>query len=195
VARGPAGSPRFDVVFRLWQCDKENHGWREGPPVTLLCQSFRSAGRAFNLRLNQFRTKTRILLCVVGCHPTPNIGRFKTTFFSTDPWQRGRAAVTVRRLLINPDIRVIPQSRESFIAGLDLFQSRPDKGYSLTDCISMQTMRREGLTEVLTSDRHFEQEGFRALLRDPCIKIASDAARLVDRGDAPPHAFIKGSTS
>jgi hypothetical protein len=34
------GSPRLDVVFRLWQCDKENHGWREGPPVTVLCQSF-----------------------------------------------------------------------------------------------------------------------------------------------------------
>jgi hypothetical protein len=26
------GSPRVDVVFRSWQCDKENHGWREGPP-------------------------------------------------------------------------------------------------------------------------------------------------------------------
>jgi hypothetical protein len=51
------GSPRVDVVFRLWQCDKENHGWCEGPPVTVLCQSFRSAGRAFTLRLSQFRTK------------------------------------------------------------------------------------------------------------------------------------------
>jgi hypothetical protein len=51
------GSPRVDVVFRLWQCDKENHGWREGPPVTVLCQSFRSAGRAFTLRQRQFRTK------------------------------------------------------------------------------------------------------------------------------------------
>lgn len=87
------------------------------------------------------------------------------TFFSADPWQRGRAALTVRRLLIRPDIRVIPQSRESFIAGLDLYQSRPDKGYSLTDCISMNAMRSEGLTEVLTNDRHFEQEGFRTLFR------------------------------
>jgi hypothetical protein len=51
------GSPRLDVVFCLWQCDKKNHGWCEGPPVTVLCQSFRSAGRAFTLRLNQFRTK------------------------------------------------------------------------------------------------------------------------------------------
>jgi predicted nucleic acid-binding protein len=30
----------------------------------------------------------------------------------------------------------------------------------------MQTMRKEGLTEVLTNDEHFEQEGFRALFRD-----------------------------
>jgi hypothetical protein len=34
------GSPRVDVVFRFGQCDKENHGWREGPPLTVLCESF-----------------------------------------------------------------------------------------------------------------------------------------------------------
>jgi predicted nucleic acid-binding protein len=62
-------------------------------------------------------------------------------------------------------VQVIPQSRESFRAGLQLYRDRPDKGYSPVDCISMQTMRREGLTEVLTNDRHFEQEGFRALFR------------------------------
>src|SRR5260370_40431824 len=50
-------SPRVDVVFGFWQCDKENHGWREGPPVTVFCQSFRSTGRAFTLRQSQFRTK------------------------------------------------------------------------------------------------------------------------------------------
>jgi predicted nucleic acid-binding protein len=72
----------------------------------------------------------------------------------------------VSGLLSSPDIRVIPQTRSSFVEGLTLYNSRPDKGYSLTDCISMQTMRREGLTEVLTNDRHFEQEGFRALFRD-----------------------------
>jgi len=88
------------------------------------------------------------------------------TFFSADPWQRSRAAATVRSLLADPEIRVIPQSHESFLAGLSLYEARPDKGYSLVDCISMQTMRKEGLTEVLTNDRHFEQEGFRALFRD-----------------------------
>ena len=53
----------------------------------------------------------------------------------------------------------------SFEAGLRLYEARPDKGYSLTDCISMQVMRREGIREVLTFDRHFEQDGFRILFR------------------------------
>lgn len=88
------------------------------------------------------------------------------TFFSGDPWQRGRVAATVRWLLLTPGVRVIPQSRDSFLSGMELYEARPDKGYSLVDCISMQTMRREGIVEALTNDRHFEQEGFRALFRE-----------------------------
>ena len=88
-----------------------------------------------------------------------------TTFFAADQWLRRRAAITVRRLLASDAVRVVPQTRESFMAGLSLYETRPDKGYSLTDCISMQTMRREGIADVLTNDRHFEQEGFRALFR------------------------------
>ena len=63
------------------------------------------------------------------------------------------------------DIDVALHARETFLDGLELYRSRLDKGYSLTDCISMRIMRREGLTEILTGDRHFEQEGFRALFR------------------------------
>ncbi len=89
------------------------------------------------------------------------------TFFSAAPESvRRGAAVGVRRILANPLIRVVPQSRASFLAGLDLYINRPDKRYSLVDCISMQTMRQEGLADVLTNDRHFEQEGFRALFRE-----------------------------
>jgi len=40
-----------------------------------------------------------------------------------------------------------------------------DKGYILTDCISMQTIERQGLVCALTNDRHLEQDGFRALFR------------------------------
>ena len=60
----------------------------------------------------------------------------------------------------NPGVRVIPQIRNSFLSGLDLYNRRADKGYSLTDCVSMQTMLQEGLREVLTNDRHFGQESF-----------------------------------
>lgn len=86
-------------------------------------------------------------------------------FCSSAEGLRIEATKTIRDILAARNVRVIPQSRDSFLDGLTLYESRPDKGYSLTDCISMQSMRREGLTEVLTNDRHFEQEGFRALFR------------------------------
>jgi len=79
---------------------------------------------------------------------------------------RRKAVMNARRILDDPGVRVVPQSRESFLSGMALYEARPDKGYSLVDCISMQTMRLQGLTEVLTNDRHFEQEGFRVLFRD-----------------------------
>jgi predicted nucleic acid-binding protein len=89
------------------------------------------------------------------------------TFFCSGPeYLRRKAAANVAAILQDPHVQVIPQSRESFLAGLELYRTRPDKGYSLADCISMQTMRQRGLTDVLTNDRHFEQEGFRPLFRD-----------------------------
>jgi uncharacterized protein len=86
-------------------------------------------------------------------------------YCASDQALRVVAGLAVSRLVSDPDIRIVPQSRNSFLEGLALYNARPDKGYSLTDCITMQTMRREKLTEVLTNDRHFEQEGFRALFR------------------------------
>lgn len=89
------------------------------------------------------------------------------TFFCAAPeFLRREVALAVEDILQNASVTVIPQSRQSFLGGLQLYRTRPDKGYSLVDCISMETMRREGLTEVLTNDRHFEQEGFRALFRN-----------------------------
>ncbi|MCW3095162.1 MAG: putative nucleic acid-binding protein contains domain [Chthonomonadaceae bacterium] len=49
--------------------------------------------------------------------------------------------------------------------GLDLYERRVDKGYSLTDCISMNACRQEAIAEILTSDHHFAQEGFVVLIR------------------------------
>jgi predicted nucleic acid-binding protein len=81
------------------------------------------------------------------------------------PFLREAATHAVRRILDDEHVKVHPQSRASFLAGLRLYEMRSDKGYSLVDCISMTTMLREEITEVLTNDRHFVQEGYRALLR------------------------------
>ena len=56
-----------------------------------------------------------------------------------------------------------PQTRADFDAALPRYEARLDKGYSLTDCRSMLAMRSLGLTEVLTNDHHFTQEGFTIL--------------------------------
>jgi len=57
---------------------------------------------------------------------------------------------------------------ELFQAGLKLHRERPDKAWSLTDCISFYVMSERGMTRALAYDLHFEQAGFEALLRrDP----------------------------
>ena len=87
------------------------------------------------------------------------------TFFSTyGSRMRQRACQLVQGVISNPNLKVVHQTHQSFLAGLTLYQNRPDKEYSLIDCISMQTMRELGITEVLTHDRHFTQEGFVILL-------------------------------
>ena len=80
---------------------------------------------------------------------------------------RRQAAKLVRSIFDDPEIEIIPQSRDSFLQGLELFERRPDKEYSLTDCISMNVMRENGVTQVLTNDHHFAQEGFTILMASP----------------------------
>ncbi len=91
------------------------------------------------------------------------LDEYLATYSARESYLRQRAALPIHRLLASPDVTVIPQTRELFLAGLTLYEARPDKEYSLTDCMSMQVMRREGLTDVLTNDRHFTQEGFHIL--------------------------------
>ena len=65
--------------------------------------------------------------------------------------RRGRelASEAVRQVLASGAMKVVPQSRESFLNGLARYESRLDKSYSLQDCISMNVMEAEGITEVL----------------------------------------------
>jgi len=81
-------------------------------------------------------------------------------FSGMGPFWRGKAAELIRDMRNEPAIDVLPQTRADFDAALALYEARPDKGYSLPDCRSMLAMRALGITEVLTNDHHFSQEGF-----------------------------------
>jgi len=62
----------------------------------------------------------------------------------------------------------IPVTPPLLAAGIELHQARPDKAWSLTDCISFVVMQQRSITRALAFDIHFEQAGFEALLRrDP----------------------------
>lgn len=78
--------------------------------------------------------------------------------------RRQSVAENVNKILLNENIQIIDATHENFLNGFELYQNRLDKGYSLTDCISMNVMREHGISDVLTHDHHFKQEGFQTLL-------------------------------
>lgn len=77
---------------------------------------------------------------------------------------RQRVSTTAENILTDSSIQIVWQTQSLFEAGLTLYKSRLDKGYSLTDCISMVVMQQSDTEEVLTHDRHFAQEGFAILM-------------------------------
>jgi uncharacterized protein len=79
-----------------------------------------------------------------------------------------RAQFTLLLELLRSDLRteIVPADQALFDRGADLYARRTDKAWSLTDCISSVVMTERGLTEALTGDHHFEQAGFRALVRE-----------------------------
>ncbi len=84
-------------------------------------------------------------------------------FSAAGPYLRHQATVQAEELLSDPCVRVVEVTRARLLEGLALYKARPDKEYSVTDCISMHIMQREGLTEVLSNDHHCTQEGFHIL--------------------------------
>jgi len=81
------------------------------------------------------------------------------------PAKRARFLKLFDVLSASGEVKLVPASAELFDAGLALYRNRPDKSWSLTDCISFIVMEREGITEALTGDHHFEQAGFVSLLK------------------------------
>jgi len=84
------------------------------------------------------------------------------TFFNSRK-RHEKAVEPGRMLLTSPSVRLVQVDETMFLRGWEYFQQRPDKTYSLTDCISFVLMQQHGITEALTFDQHFVQAGFQKL--------------------------------
>ncbi len=83
------------------------------------------------------------------------------------PHVRTRTVDYVEEFVRQANVTLVDLTRPLFERSLDLYRKSPDKSYSLTDCASMVVCGDLGITDVLTSDHDFEQEGFAILLRAP----------------------------
>src|SRR5215210_3633993 len=75
----------------------------------------------------------------------------------SDPSNRRLFGAIVDRVVSDPDVHLVYVERELFDAAVELYRKRPDQSWSLTDCSSFLVMTRLGLTEALTTDKHFPQ--------------------------------------
>jgi predicted nucleic acid-binding protein len=80
-------------------------------------------------------------------------------------WYRASAATLLRLFEADPRIEIVPLSEDLYRRGLEMFAQRRDKDWGLVDCLSFVTMQDYRIFDSLTTDEHFEQAGFRALLR------------------------------
>ena len=80
---------------------------------------------------------------------------------------RALAAAFVRQCYAPGNVRVVPVDTPLLLRGLALYEARPDKTWSLTDCISFVVMQDQNLTDAITADHHFQQAGFRVLMQEP----------------------------
>ena len=77
---------------------------------------------------------------------------------------RGLFVRVVQALRSKEDVEIVAASAPLFDEGLALYAARPDKQWSLTDCLSFVVMRKRGISDALSTDHHFEQAGFTILL-------------------------------
>jgi predicted nucleic acid-binding protein len=64
----------------------------------------------------------------------------------------------------DPRISIVEITESLFSKAFQLFASRSDKEWGITDCLSFIIMEEGRITQALTADEHFAQAGFHALL-------------------------------
>jgi predicted nucleic acid-binding protein len=77
---------------------------------------------------------------------------------------RAIASEGYRRIHADSRIEVVSFDSELNSAVFELYRTRTDKNWSLTDCLSFVIMQRRRLNEALTTDGHFAQIGLNPLM-------------------------------
>jgi len=81
------------------------------------------------------------------------------------PGRRQQFLPLLQFLRASPLVIIVPAEQTLFDRGVELYDQRPDKAWSLTDCLSFTLMEDHGLRDALTGDHHFEQAGFNVLMK------------------------------
>jgi predicted nucleic acid-binding protein len=71
----------------------------------------------------------------------------------------------LKNLVLLPRLTLVWIDEVKHQMAMKIIENRLDKNYSLCDAVSFVLMRERGITESLTTDKHFEQEGFVRLLK------------------------------
>ncbi len=82
---------------------------------------------------------------------------------------RGDALKLLMVMERDPNVKIVPLSEELYVRAFHLFSARPDKEWGLIDCVSFTVMQDRKISAAFTADEHFDQAGFRALLRNSNI--------------------------
>lgn len=79
---------------------------------------------------------------------------------------REAAVHFIDQCYVTSNIHVVSVDMGLLKRALNLYDERTDKEWGLTDCISFVVMSEQNLGDAMTTDRHFTQAGFRAIMRE-----------------------------
>jgi uncharacterized protein len=74
---------------------------------------------------------------------------------------------TINGFFDSEEVEVIRLDETLFDKAFEIYKTHADKTWGLVDCISFVVMKERGIKDALTSDKHFVQAGFNALMLDP----------------------------
>ena len=124
--------------------------------IALLNRSDDLHARAVAVRKELYRTRTSLV--------TTEFVLMEVADALSSPPLRSHIGPFLRGLRQTPMLTLVPADSSLFAEGLALYEQRPDKDWSLTDCSSFTVMSHRGIRTAFTSDRHFVQAGFVKLL-------------------------------